>query len=51
MCQRHERECGHVFHCTVCEDEFRSKNALYQHAKRKGHKPPSNSSDKDKQSR
>ena len=35
VCQRHEVECGQSFTCGTCTEKFRSKNALYQHTKRK----------------
>lgn len=33
--KRHVKECGHVFQCTACDEQFKSSNALYQHNKRK----------------
>lgn len=37
VCKRHEMECGIQFMCASCNETFRSRNALYQHAKRKKH--------------
>lgn len=34
---RHVKECGRVFTCNSCEDQFKSSNALYKHQKRSGH--------------
>ena len=42
MCNRHQRqECQQKIVCSTCGLDFRSRNALYQHAKRKGHTLPS----------
>ena len=40
MCSRHEQECREKIVCSSCGLDFRSRNALYQHAKRKGHTLP-----------
>ena len=40
-CSRHEQECQQKIVCSSCGLDFRSRNALYQHAKRKGHTLPS----------
>ena len=41
VCSRHEKECRQKIVCSSCGLDFRSRNALYQHAKRKGHTLPS----------
>ena len=33
--KRHAKECGEVFQCAICNEQFKSSNALYQHNKRK----------------
>ena len=37
---RHQQECQQKIVCSTCGLDFRSRNALYQHAKRKGHTLP-----------
>lgn len=39
-CSRHQQECQQKIVCSTCGLDFRSRNALYQHAKRKGHTLP-----------
>ena len=38
--KRHQGECGQNFQCRTCGDSFRSRNALYQHSRRKKHEMP-----------
>ena len=40
MYQRHCQECQQKIVCLTCGMDFRTRNALYQHAKRKGHTLP-----------
>lgn len=41
VCNRHQQECQQKIVCSTCGLDFKSRNALYQHAKRKGHALPS----------
>lgn len=43
---RHQRECRQKITCTTCGLDFRTRNSLYQHAKRKGHTLPEGSKPK-----
>ena len=43
---RHVTECGMDFTCETCRDVFKSRNALYKHARRKGHALPEGSKPK-----
>ena len=46
VCSRHEQECRQKIVCATCGLDFRSRNALYQHSKRKGHPLPSRTKQK-----
>ena len=46
MFHRHQQECRQKITCATCGLDFRTRNSLYQHAKRKGHTLPEGSKPK-----